>query len=43
LFVLEHAVFAATHAAVFYRPAHLSPESVVEALAEVLARALLDD
>jgi AcrR family transcriptional regulator len=41
LFVLEHAVFAATHAAVFYRPADLSRESVVEALTDILARALL--
>jgi len=41
LFVLENATFAATHAASFYRPADLSLERVLDALADMIGRTLL--
>lgn len=41
LFVLEHALFAATHAAAFYRPSDLARESVVDALTDMVCRTLL--
>jgi len=41
LFVLEHAIFSATHAAVFYRPPELSQARAVDALADMVCRALL--
>jgi AcrR family transcriptional regulator len=41
LFVLEHALEAATNAAAFYRPAELSLERALDALTEVLTRTLL--
>ncbi len=41
LFVLEHAVFAATHAAAFYRPNDLSRERVLGALTDMVCRTLV--
>jgi len=41
LFVLEHAVFAATHAASFYRPDELSRERVIDALTDLVCRTLM--
>jgi AcrR family transcriptional regulator len=41
LFVLEHATFAATHAASFYRPDGLSLARVLDALADMIGRTLL--
>lgn len=41
LFVLEHATFAATHAASFYRPDGLSLTQVLDALADMIGRTLL--
>jgi AcrR family transcriptional regulator len=41
LFVLEHAIFAATHAASFYRPDDLSRERVIDALTDLVCRTLL--
>ena len=41
LFVLEHAIFATTHAASFYRPDALSLDRVLDALADVIGRTLL--
>jgi AcrR family transcriptional regulator len=41
LFVLEHAIGAATHAAAFYRPQELALDSVMEALHELVCRSLL--
>lgn len=40
-FVLEHATFAATHAISFYRPAELSRDRALDALAGMIGRALL--
>lgn len=40
LFVLQHAIEAATHAACFYRPAELSMTRVLDALAALLLRTL---
>jgi AcrR family transcriptional regulator len=40
MFVLEHAIEAATHAAAFYRPDGLSTERALDALAELIVRAL---
>ena len=40
-FVLEHAIFAATHAASFYRPGDLSRERVLDALTDMVCRTLL--
>jgi AcrR family transcriptional regulator len=41
LFVLEHATFAAIHAASFYRPDGLSLARVLDALADMIGRTLL--
>jgi len=41
LFVVEHAIEATTHAAAFYRPDGLSLERTLDALADLVARALL--
>lgn len=41
MFVLQHAIEAATHAAAFYRPEGLSLERVLDALAELVLLALL--
>jgi len=40
MFVLQHAIEAATHAAAFYRPDSLSLERVLDALAELVLRTL---
>jgi AcrR family transcriptional regulator len=41
MFVLQHAIEAATHAAAFYRPDGLSIERTLDALTELVTRALL--
>jgi AcrR family transcriptional regulator len=41
VFVLQHAVEAATHAAAFYRPESLSLERALDAVTEVVTRALM--
>jgi AcrR family transcriptional regulator len=41
LFVLEHATFATTHAASFYRPEGLSLARVLDGLADMIGRTLL--
>ena len=41
LFVLQHALEAASHAAAFYRPETLALPRVLDALTEVVTRALL--
>jgi AcrR family transcriptional regulator len=41
LFVLEHATFASTHAASFYRPEAIPLAAVLDALADMIVRTLL--
>lgn len=41
MFVLEHAIFAATHAAAFYRPDDLARERVIDALTDMVCRTLV--
>jgi hypothetical protein len=41
LFVLEHAIEAATHAAAFYRPDGLSLERALDAITDMVVRTLL--
>lgn len=41
MFVLQHAIEAATHAAAFYRPGGLSLERALDALADIVSRGLL--
>jgi len=43
VFVLQHAIEAVTHAAAFYRPADLTRERVLAALAELVTRELLGE
>jgi AcrR family transcriptional regulator len=43
MFVLQHAIEAATHAAAFYRPDGLSLERVLDALTDLVLRALLPE
>lgn len=43
LFVLMHAIEAVTHAAAFYRPDSLSEERALDALTDLVSRALLRD
>ncbi|WP_236519487.1 TetR/AcrR family transcriptional regulator [Sandaracinus amylolyticus] len=41
VFVIEHAMDAATHAIAFYRPAELDRDRAIDALVDLLSRALL--
>lgn len=43
MFALQHAIEAATHAAAFYRPEGLSLDRVLDALTEIVVRALLPE